>query len=367
VNAPAIGTHIARIQPVRCLAQADRNTYVLVLHTEYMSDLLSLIAHHGYGLLFLIVFAEAIGLPLPAALALIAAGAAVASGSLQPLSVYLLAISGMLLGDTILFVLGSYTGWWLLGFLCMVSVSPETCILRAAESFYKRGRATLVIAKFIPGVNAMAPPLAGSMKMPFVQFLGLDLAGASLYTVAYCGVGFVFRDFVAAIMRGFQAAGHAVEIVAIGAVIVFAIHSTVIYRKNRVYRIVPRVQVAELESKLQSKESARILLADARSHGYYDSGALRIQGSIRIEPNNLSEAVKKLPRDKDIYLYCTCQREATSARVAHILREQGFIAFVIVGGLTAWRKAGYPLETVPDSDLVHLPTFSRPAQMNEVK
>jgi rhodanese-related sulfurtransferase len=44
--------------------------------------------------------------------------------------------------------------------------------------------------------------------------------------------------------------------------------------------------------------------------------------------------------------------------VAHILREQGFNAFVIVGGLAAWRKAGHPLEGVPGDDLVHLPTFS---------
>jgi rhodanese-related sulfurtransferase len=52
-------------------------------------------------------------------------------------------------------------------------------------------------------------------------------------------------------------------------------------------------------------------------------------------------------------------REATSARVAFLLREQGFNTFVIVGGLAAWRKAGQPVETVPESDLVHLPTFSR--------
>jgi len=58
-------------------------------------------------------------------------------------------------------------------------------------------------------------------------------------------------------------------------------------------------------------------------------------------------------------MYCTCLREATSARVAHLLREQGFNAFVIVGGLTAWRKAGQPVEVVPNNDLVHLPTFSR--------
>ena len=51
-------------------------------------------------------------------------------------------------------------------------------------------------------------------------------------------------------------------------------------------------------------------------------------------------------------------REATSARVAHILREQGFDAYVIHGGLRAWSKAGYPVEPVPSDDLVLLPTFT---------
>jgi rhodanese-related sulfurtransferase len=51
-------------------------------------------------------------------------------------------------------------------------------------------------------------------------------------------------------------------------------------------------------------------------------------------------------------------REATSARVAHLLRENGFNAYVIVGGLAAWRKAGLPLESVPAHDLVQLPTFA---------
>jgi rhodanese-related sulfurtransferase len=44
--------------------------------------------------------------------------------------------------------------------------------------------------------------------------------------------------------------------------------------------------------------------------------------------------------------------------VAHLLREKGLNTFVIVGGLTAWRKAGEPLESVPQDDLVRLPTFN---------
>jgi len=324
-----------------------------------MNHFLSLIAQHGYIVVFFIVFFEAIGLPVPAAPALVAAGAAAASGILNVPGVLVLAIVGMLVGDSLLYVLGSYMGWTLLGILCKVSANPETCILRSAESFYKRGRTTLLIAKFIPGVNSMVAPLSGSMKMPFAEFLALDLAGAGLYAVVYGALGFLFRDFLATITRGFQAAQYVVEIVLIGAVIAFIAYRAWLYRKNRVYRIVPRVLVAELKKKLQSDESARILLVDVRSHGYYDAGADRILGSIRIEPNNLSIEANKLPRDKDMYLYCTCVREGTSGRVAYLLRGQGFNAFVIVGGLAAWRKAGYPVETVPDSDLVHLPTFGR--------
>ncbi len=51
-------------------------------------------------------------------------------------------------------------------------------------------------------------------------------------------------------------------------------------------------------------------------------------------------------------------REATSARVAHWLREQGLRAYVIIGGLRAWTRAGYAVEPVPADDLVLLPKFS---------
>ena len=44
--------------------------------------------------------------------------------------------------------------------------------------------------------------------------------------------------------------------------------------------------------------------------------------------------------------------------MAHLLRKQGYNAFVIVGGLRAWTRAGYPVEPVPAEDMVKLPTFS---------
>jgi hypothetical protein len=151
----------------------------------------------------------------------------------------------------------------------------------------------------------MAAPLAGSMKMRFGQFLRLDFMGSLVYAVTYLLVGYLSRDFLAAILRGFHAAGRAMEAVVVAALVVYAIYRTVQYRKHKMYRVVPRVQVQELAARLASEDASKVLIVDVRSHGYYDSGSARIKNSIRIEPNNLEEEIKNLPKDKDIYLYCT--------------------------------------------------------------
>jgi len=270
-----------------------------------MSDIVSLLSRHGYSVLALIVFCEAMGLPVPAALALIAAGAASALHDLRPGLVVITALSAMFVGDTLLFILGRSTGWALLGFLCRVALNPESCILRSAESFYRRGRATLMFAKFIPGVNSLAPPLAGSMRMSYGQFVRLDLIGACLYTLAYGGIGYLSSDVILALARGAHAVGRVVEWLLLIALIVYLAYRAYVYWSHREYRIVPRVQVAELAAKLASDEVSRLIVADVRSHGYYDPGASRIKGSIRLEPNNLLATVKDWPRDKEIYLYCT--------------------------------------------------------------
>src|SRR5579872_595233 len=270
-----------------------------------VNNFFAVIAHHGYLFIFLIVLAEAIGLPVPAALALVAGGAAAASHSLQLQALIPLAIGAMLMGDILLFVLGRYMGWALLAILCRLSINPESCILRSAESFYRRGKLTLLIAKFIPGVNTMAPPLAGSMKMRPLQFLRLDFVGVSLYILAYGTVGFLFRDFLAAITRGFQTAGRVFSEVLVFGAIAYIAYRIWVYQKNKVYKLVPRVQVQELAARLASDDRGNVIVVDVRSHGYYDENAARIRGSIRIEPNNLVEELRNLPKGKDVYLYCT--------------------------------------------------------------
>jgi len=271
-----------------------------------MDDFLTLFARHGYSLLALIVFLEAVGLPVPAALALLAAGAASSLHIMRPLTAVVVAVVAMVIGDVIMFWIGRASGWGLLGFLCRVSMNPETCILRSAESFYKRGKATLLFAKFIPGLNTMAPPLAGSMRMQPGKFLRFDTAGALFYVIAYGGAGFLFSDFMKTITHGLALASHTFTMLLLIGAVAFVAYRVWAYRKQRVYKVAPRVEVTELHQIFQSEEErVRIVIADVRSHGYYDAGAQRIHGSIRIEPNNLETEMENLPRDKHIYLYCT--------------------------------------------------------------
>jgi hypothetical protein len=193
----------------------------------------------------------------------------------------------------------------LLGFLCRIALNPESCILRSAESFYRRGRTTLLFAKFVPGVNSLAPPLAGSMRMRVGQFLRLDVIGACLYTFVYAGFGYLFSGVIEAVARGARTVGRAVEWCLLAAVLGYVGYRVFLYWKHKKYRVVPRIQVAELAERLASGGDRKMIVADVRSHGYYDPGAMRIQGSIRLEPNNLLATVKDWTRDKEIYVYCT--------------------------------------------------------------
>jgi len=270
-----------------------------------MSDLLSSISHHGYLFLAIICFAEAIGLPVPAALAILTAGAVTAYGDLHLYLVLAVGVVAMMLGDVILYFTGRVSGWALLGLLCRLSANPETCILRSAEYFYRRGKQTLLFAKFIPGINTMSPPLAGSMKMRVGDFLQFDTLGAIIYVGVYALVGYLFSDALRAITRGLRSAGFAAEVIFGFGLVAYAIYRIWVYRKYRLLDVIPRVAAEDLAQRLASDAARNMLIADVRSHGYYDAESERIAGSIRIEPNNLVDEIKHLPKEQEIYLYCT--------------------------------------------------------------
>ena len=293
-----------------------------------MESWLSELLQHGYSALFAVVFLEAVGIPIPAALALLIAGGASASGSLQPAWALAGALSAMIVADTIMFLMGRRMGWWLLGLLCRLTLNPESCILRSADSFYRHGRILLVFAKFVPGINAMSPPLAGSMNMRTAQFLQFDLAGVLLYVGTYFSVGYVFSSAIGNITKSYQTFSQVLGWALIVVLMSYLGSQVWLWRKGRAQRPVPSVSAAEAASAMSAGDA---VIYDVRSHGYYDPKAKRIQGSRRLEPNALHQIEEEFPAGKQVYVYCTCLRDATSALVVQELQTKGVRSAVIQG------------------------------------
>jgi len=321
-----------------------------------------LVTHHGYATTMVMMFLAACGLPLPLSVVLLAAGANAHGGSLNLGLLILYASLASLLGDTLMYFGGRYTGWWLLAGICRISLNPEDCIFGSAKSFYERGPKSLMIAKFVPGLSTVAAALSGSLNMRVMRFLRLDLCGVLLYVTAWTSVGFVFSKLLRTIIGYVEQLGHLTAELLLFVVVLYVIWLVYNWLHDKRFRHIEKVAALDLFERMRTATHDRlVVIADVRSHGYYDPGMQRIKNSIRVEPSRLKEELLALREfmapECEIYLYCSCAREATSVRVAYMLEQENCQTKVIQGGLKAWVKAGGPLEPVPAGDVEHLPQF----------
>ena len=159
-----------------------------------MHAIIQFVIKHGYSILFAAVFAHQIGLPVPAPLFLLAVGALVAARKLGLLPVLGLAIIACILADWVWYEAGRRKGDKVLHFIHRLTRDPDAHDRRAKRTFAKYGPPLLVIAKFVPGLDAVAPPLAGTSRTSRLRFLAFDALGAGLYACAYAGLGYVFSN-----------------------------------------------------------------------------------------------------------------------------------------------------------------------------
>jgi membrane protein DedA with SNARE-associated domain/rhodanese-related sulfurtransferase len=325
-------------------------------------NLLNVIAHHGYAVTSIALFAACCGLPLPLSAVLLTAGAAAHGGSLNLGVVILCAASSALLGDTLMYLGGRYTGWWMLTNICRFSMNPETCVFASARQFYKRGPRALMIAKFVPGLATVAAILAGSLNMRMRRFVITDGFGVLLYVSAWSLAGYVFAPFLRVVIAGVERLAHYTAATVTAIILLYGVWLLLNALRESRLSVVEKVAAQDLFEMMRTATHDRLLIiADVRSHGYYDPGMQRIKNSIRVEPSRLKEELDALREfmqpECEIYLYCSCAHEATSVRVARMLEKENCSTKVIRGGMKAWIKAGGETEPVPLGDVEHLPRF----------
>jgi len=157
-----------------------------------MNDIFHFLVRQGYPILFAAIFARQIGLPVPAPGFLLAAGALAAAGKLRLFPALGLAVMACVLADWLWYEAGRAWGEKVLHFIHSFSPDPQAADRRSRRMFAHHGPALLVLDKFVPGLDAVVPPLAGTSGTSRFRFLAFETVGASLWSAAYAGLGYVF-------------------------------------------------------------------------------------------------------------------------------------------------------------------------------
>ena len=186
-----------------------------------MTAIVQFILRHGYPILFGAVFARQIGLPIPAPGFLLAAGALAASGKLSLVPAVVLAVIGCVLADWTWYEAGRAWGERVLHFIHGFGSDPEAADRKSKQMFARHGVQLLVLDKFIPGLDAVVPPLAGTSGTGRLRFIFFETIGASLWSIAYAALGYFFSHDLDSAAAAVGAAGKWLASVIVVALVIY--------------------------------------------------------------------------------------------------------------------------------------------------
>src|SRR5438093_9904773 len=224
-----------------------------------MNDTIEFLVRHGVAVLFAAVFVEQMGVPLPAAPWLLAAGALAGTGKMNWLVALSAAAVGSILADLIWFYLGRYGGQRMLNLLCRISLEPDSCVRRTQDVFTRWGMRGVIVAKFIPGLSTLAPPLAGSSGVRASRFFFFDGLGSLLYAGCFILLGVLFSRQLEQIIAALASLGNGTLGVVIGVAALYIGYKYFQRRRLLNELRMARITVDELHRMLETGENPMIL------------------------------------------------------------------------------------------------------------
>ncbi len=299
-----------------------------------------------YGLMIVVVnvLLNQIGLPVPVVPTLIVAGAVGAYGQASLPALLIGAVIACVAADCGWYLIGEKYGIRVLKTLCKISLEPDSCVSQTQTRFERWGVNSLVIAKFIPGLSIIAPPMAGALRIGWPRFVILSTIAAVLWVGVYLGAGAVFNSQIEWLLGELTQFG---SIAGVGvALLLICYIAFKWWERRRFYRMLrmARISVGDLYALVQS--GAAPIMVDVRSTTARELEPRWIPGALHVPLPDVARLLKELPRDREVILYCTCPSEASAARVAKILMNHGFKHVrPLHGGLDAWVAAGYQVAT----------------------
>ncbi len=268
-----------------------------------MQSVLRFVLLHAYAVLFGVVFAEQVGLPVPAVPYLVAIGALSAQKLVSFKLALLLGMVASVAADLLWYELGRRKGTSVLRLLCRISIEPDSCVRKTEGLFARHGAWSFLYAKFIPGLGTVAPPLAGALRFPLSRFVALDSLGSLLWMGAYTGLGFLFSEQMEAAAHFATSLGAGLSALLVAACALWLIFR--VRQRRRVMRDlrVARVTPEELKHKLDRGEAVAII--DLRHALSAEAEGVKLPGALRIPAEELGRRSHEIPRDRELVLYCT--------------------------------------------------------------
>jgi len=205
--------------------------------------------------------------------------------------------------DLLWYALGRRRGARVLNWLCRISLEPESCVRRTEDVFARYGPRTLLVAKFIPGLNVAAPPMSAVVRMGVARFLLFDSLGAALWVLSFGALGFAFSHQVEDVARYFGHLGHLLSLLLLAAIGTYIYwryrHRKAFLKKLEVARILPE----QLKQEMDSGQDPFIV--DLRHPLDFLAYPFTIGNALRLAPAELEQRHQEIPRDRDVVLYCT--------------------------------------------------------------
>jgi len=262
-----------------------------------------ILRQYGYSFIFLAVFAENLGLPVPSYPLILVAAALASPLHFRPPVVFMVCILAALGGDGIWYRLGRLRGRPILRRLCSLSLSPDSCVHRTERTFQRYGIKSLLVAKFVPGLNTVAPPLAGMLKVSPLRFIAADLAGITLWAGSAIALGLAFRTEVGWAIEWLGAFGRT------GALILAVLLAGWLLLKWverwQFYRLLERSRISAPELRERLERGDNIVIVDLRSDLSYHGDGIKVAGAIWIPPEDFEERYTEIPRGRPVVMYCT--------------------------------------------------------------
>jgi membrane protein DedA with SNARE-associated domain len=267
-----------------------------------VEDALQQLVRHGLLALFVIMLMDQLALPVPMDIFIFAAGGLVGAGKIGLVPAIATLLAAGVLGNIAWYMLGRRHGERILKFLCKVSVEPDSCVRRTQNLFTRHGVKALLVAKFVPGLNTVAAPLAGVSGVPFPRFLGFISLGLLLWIVPYLLLGMVFRHQLEAVAAWMGRMGSSLVWIVAGVVAAYFAYK--VARRWHLLRFLRMSRVTAEEVKAMIDRGDPLAIIDLRHAMSVRSLPVAIPGSILMTPDEVESRHQEIARDRDVVLYC---------------------------------------------------------------